>query len=65
MQKTTKTVENNIDAVVLALVRGDNTGIKASLTRLYLSGDLDAADLALCVERGLLELPDYNDIIGA
>lgn len=59
----TKTVENNIDAVVLALVRGDNTDIKASLTRLYQSGDISGVELAACVGR-LIDLADYNEIIG-
>lgn len=56
-------MNNQFDAAVLAIVKGAD--IKEILQRLYQSGDLNAADLALCVERGLLELPDYNDIIGA
>lgn len=56
-------MNTEFDAAVLAIVRGAD--VKESLRRLYLSGDLDEADLALCVDRGLIELPDYNDILGA
>ena len=55
--------QNNIDAVLLALVRGNNVGIKASLTRLYQSGDISGMELAACVGR-LIDLADYNEIIG-
>lgn len=56
-------MNNQFDAAVLAIVKGAD--IKESLRRLYQSGDLDEADLAWCVDRGLIELPDYNDILGA
>lgn len=54
---------NNIDAVVLALVKGKKSMIKASLKRLYQSGDISSAELAACVGR-LIDLADYNEIIG-
>jgi len=58
----TKTPENNIDVAVLALVHEDNTGIKASLARLYLSGDINSKDVAACVGR-FIDLADYNEIL--
>lgn len=55
-------MNKRFDAAVAAIVKGVN--IQENLRRLYLSGDLDSADLALCVERGLLSLEGYNDIVG-
>lgn len=55
-------MNTEFDTAVLAIVKGAD--IKENLKRLYLSGDIDAADLAACVERCLIKLPDYNDILG-
>lgn len=54
---------NNIDAVVLALVKGKKAIIKASIKRLYQTGDISSAELAAYVGR-LIDLADYNEIIG-
>lgn len=53
--------KNNIDVAVLALVRG-SADIKASLARLYLSGDINSKDVAACVGR-FIDLADYNEIL--
>ena len=56
MQKTTQ-----FDEAVLKLIRGSS--FYESIRRLYISGDIDGDDLVRCVERGLISLADYNDIL--
>jgi len=52
-----------LDCAILAFVRGNNAFIISSLMRLYHSGDIQTADIAFCVDCGLISLADYNDII--
>lgn len=59
---TTNQTTNSVDVALLAFVRKDNSEIKASLGRLYRSGDIGSEELASCVGR-IIDLADYNDLV--
>jgi len=54
--------QNNLDIAVLHLIQGDDADITACVERLYLSGDIDDAELCGCVG-WLIDLVAYNRII--
>lgn len=52
---------NEFDAAVLAIV--NNASLKESISRLYRSGEIDDRQLCECVQRGFIDLAEYNDIV--
>lgn len=53
---------NEFDAAVLLIV--NNASLKESISRLYKSGEIGDQQLCDCVTRGLIDLAEYNEIVG-
>ena len=51
-----------LDAAILLIVKG--VSLKESVSRLYKAGESGDQQLCDCVTRGLIDLTEYNEIIG-